>query len=124
MSDEPTLRAPRNVLFVCSRNPWRSLTAEQVWRRHPALRVRSAGTSPNARRTVTAEDLPSADVIVVKEEKPRSRLLADFRRPLEGKPLHVLDVPDRYRSMDSELVAELRVSVAALPGLDGNFPGE
>lgn len=54
-----------NVLFVCSRNQWRSPTAEQVFRRHPALNVRSGGTSPNARHTVSAQDIQWADVILV-----------------------------------------------------------
>ncbi|EAA7653457.1 hypothetical protein DXO15_16510 [Salmonella enterica] len=31
-----------NVLFICSRNQWRSPTAEQVFRRYPGLSVRSA----------------------------------------------------------------------------------
>ena len=53
--------------FACSRNQWRSPTAEQVWRRHPAVSVRSAGTSPNARRTVSTGDLRWADVVFVME---------------------------------------------------------
>jgi predicted protein tyrosine phosphatase len=52
-----------NVLFVCSRNQWRSPTAEQVFRRHPALNVRSGGTSLNARHTVSGQDIQWADVI-------------------------------------------------------------
>ena len=52
-----------NVLFVCSRNQWRSPTAEQVFRRHPALNVRSGGTSPNARHTVSGQDIQCVDVI-------------------------------------------------------------
>ena len=51
MSEVPSTR--RNVLFVCSRNQWRSPTAEQLFRRHPGLSVRSAGTSAGARRRVT-----------------------------------------------------------------------
>ncbi len=62
-------REPLNVLFVCSRNQWRSPTAEKLWRNHPGLRVRSAGTSPNARRHVSASDLHWADAIVVMEGK-------------------------------------------------------
>jgi hypothetical protein len=45
------------VLFVCSRNQWRSPTAEQIWRKHPQLLVRSGGTSPNARHKVSVEDI-------------------------------------------------------------------
>ncbi len=38
-----------NVLFVCSRNKWRSRTAETLFRDHPQHHVRSAGTEPEAR---------------------------------------------------------------------------
>lgn len=106
------------VLFICSRNQWRSPTAEQVWRRHPALSVRSAGTSPNARHPVSADDLAWADVVFVMEEKHKSRLLAGYRRLLENKPLHVLDIPDEYRYMDAELVELLQQSIGALLGID------
>jgi protein-tyrosine-phosphatase len=33
-----------NLLFICSRNQWRSPTAEAIWRRRPGFNVRSAGT--------------------------------------------------------------------------------
>jgi predicted protein tyrosine phosphatase len=108
----------RNVLFVCSRNQWRSPTAEAVWRRHPLLSVRSAGTSRSARRKVTVEDLRWADVIVVMEEKHRSRLVAEFAAFVAHKPIHVLDIPDDYKFMDPELVEHLQHSVAAVLGLD------
>lgn len=103
-----------NVLFVCTRNQWRSPTAEQIWRRHPALSVRSGGTSPNARHPVTAADLAWAQIIFVMEEKHKSRLVVDYRRLLEGKPVHVLDIPDEYKYMDTELVDLLEQSVRAI----------
>lgn len=108
----------RNVLFVCSKNQWRSPTAETVWRKHPGLSVRSAGTSSTARRKVSADDIRWADVIFVMEEKHKSRLLADFTNSIERKALHVLGIPDEYKYMDPELVEELQETVAALLGLD------
>lgn len=110
--------ARRNVLFVCSRNQWRSPTAEQVWRRDARLSVRSAGTSAQARHRVSADDVVWADVIVVMEEKHQSKLRAEFGRALEHTPIHVLDIPDEYRYMDPELVRELERSVAAILALD------
>ena len=114
-----TETARTRVLFVCSRNQWRSPTAEEVWRRHPALLVRSAGTSPSARRTVTAEDVAWADVIVVMEPKHKARLVGAFRDELGATPVHVLDIPDEYRRMDPELVEILRGAVPPLLGLPG-----
>ena len=106
-----------NVLFICSRNQWRSPTAEQMWRKHPAVAARSAGTSPNARHTVSADDIHWARVILVMEEKHKSRLKAEFTRLLENKPIHVLDIPDEYKYMDPELVDMLEQSVNSILGL-------
>lgn len=101
-----------NLLFICSRNQWRSPTAEQVWRRHPGVAVRSAGTSPNARRTVSAEDIAWADIVFVMEQKHKARLGALFPELVRHKRLVVLDIPDEYRAMDPELVEMLRDAVA------------
>lgn len=111
MGEDPPAR--RNVLFVCSRNQWRSPTAEQLFRRHPALAVRSAGTSASARRRVTVDDLRWADVVLVMESKHAARLRADFGAWMGDVPVHVLDVPDEYRYMDPELVEILRAAVTA-----------
>lgn len=119
----PAGTAPRDgarlhVLFVCSLNRWRSPTAEQVWRRHPRVDARSAGTSSGARHPVSAADLAWAHVVVVMEDKHRARLLAQFRALLAHKPVHVLDIPDDYPYMDPDLVELLRDPVAELLELD------
>jgi predicted protein tyrosine phosphatase len=59
---------------------WRSPTAEQVWRKDPRVLARSTGTSPNARHTISAADIQWADVILVMEEKHKSRIKAEFTR--------------------------------------------
>ena len=114
----PAGAARLNVLFVCSLNRWRSPTAEQVWRRHPLVDARSAGTSSGARHPVSAGDLAWADVVVVMEDKHRSRLLADHRALLAHKPVHVLDIPDEYKYMDPDLVELLGDPVADLLGIE------
>ena len=65
-------------------------------------------------------DLVWADIILVMEDKHKSRLLAQYRRVLENKSLHVLDIPDDYKFMDPELVDLIRQSVSAILGLDNN----
>ncbi|PAA99123.1 low molecular weight protein tyrosine phosphatase family protein [Serratia fonticola] len=99
-----------NVLFVCSRNQWRSPTAERIWQRTPGLTTNSAGTSRNAKKTVTPELLRWTDMIFVMEQKHKSRLVAEYQRLLEHKPLHVLDIPDDYQYMDPELITLLEQS--------------
>ena len=99
------------LLFICSRNQWRSPTAESLWRREPGFEVRSAGTSPRARKTVSAADIRWADVIFVMEQKHKNRLKSEFGRLLEYKPLHVLNIPDEYQYMQPELIEELEAMV-------------
>ncbi|MEO1134422.1 MAG: phosphotyrosine protein phosphatase [Cyanobacteria bacterium J06639_1] len=111
MSDR---REPVKMLFVCSRNQWRSPTAESIWRGVSGVRVRSAGTSPKARKTVSASDIRWADLIFAMETKHRQRLQAQYARLLQHKPLYVLDIPDDYRYGDEELVELLRDSVEPL----------
>ncbi|EMB3080567.1 phosphotyrosine protein phosphatase [Providencia rettgeri] len=100
-----------NILFICSKNQWRSPTAEQIWRNHESWVTRSAGTSCNARCPVNADLIRWADVIFVMEQKHKNRLQADFSRLLEYKPLHILDIPDNYQYMDPELVQILQDTV-------------
>ncbi len=90
---------PLNILFLCSRNKWRSPTGERAWARTPGVAARSAGTSRSARRRVT-----SADVIFVMEEKHKTALKAGFRNEITPKTVHVLDIPDDYQFMDPDLV--------------------
>jgi len=101
-----------NLLFICSRNQWRSPTGETVYRQK-GYSVRSAGTSPNAKRTVNATDIKWADIVFVMEKKHKNRLVANFASLLEYKPLHVLNIPDEYKYMDAELVQELEEIVGA-----------
>ena len=97
-----------NTLFVCSRNQWRSPTAERVFRDDPRMSVRSAGLSPRSPRQLRADDLIWADIVFVMEFKRRSRIKSQFREALGDTPLHVLDIPDDYQFMDVELVELLQ----------------
>jgi len=101
-----------NVLFVCSRNQWRSPTAEQVFRRGYAINVRSAGTASSAKRLISAQDLIWADLVWVMEHK--QRICAAFPRLVQFKTIVVLDIPDDYQYMDSELIELLKISVMPL----------
>ncbi|MEL8054690.1 MAG: protein tyrosine phosphatase [Pseudomonadota bacterium] len=103
-----------HVLFICSMNQWRSPTAEAIFRRETGINVRSAGTSSRAKRTVSVKDLRWADIILVMEQKHKTRLQAQFRDEVRYKTLHVLDIPDDYRYMDQELIDLLRAKVEPL----------
>ncbi len=100
-----------NLLFICSRNQWRSPTAENIWRKNPHYNARSAGTSPKARKTVSPADIRWADIVFVMEKKHKNKLCAEFNRMLEHKPIYVLDIPDDYQYMDADLIDELDARV-------------
>ena len=102
-----------NLLFVCSKNQWRSPTAEAIYRNRADLNVRSAGTSATARRSVNAGDIRWAEHILVMEHKHKERLKEKFAVELGRKKIHVLDIPDDFQFMDPDLVAlsALRVGV-------------
>jgi predicted protein tyrosine phosphatase len=108
----------RNILFVCSKNQWRSPTAEALYRKHPSLAVRSAGTSSSARHQLSGDDIQWAEVIFVMEEKHGRRIRADHGQLLAGKTIHVLDIPDDYKYMDQELIDLLTTSVGSILDID------
>jgi predicted protein tyrosine phosphatase len=56
-----------NILFVCSRNQWRSRTAETIFKDHQGHNVRSAGTEKDARVKVSEKLIHWADLIFVME---------------------------------------------------------
>ncbi|WP_199141287.1 low molecular weight protein tyrosine phosphatase family protein [Pedobacter sp. ASV12] len=101
-----------NILFVCSRNKWRSATAETIYQNHPVHQVRSAGTAQSARVKVNYKHINWADLIFVMEKRHRQRLFENFEAELSGKSVVVLDIADEYTYMDEELIATLETKVA------------
>jgi predicted protein tyrosine phosphatase len=104
------------ILFVCSRNRLRSLTAEQLFDGVNGHQVRSAGTEQGARVRVTAGHLGWADLVVAMEKRHVSRMREKFADALAGRRLICLHVPDEYDFMDPALVERLEAEMA--PYLD------
>jgi predicted protein tyrosine phosphatase len=100
---------PRHLLFICSQNRWRSLTAERLFDDHPEITARSAGTEPGAR---------VRRCCVCDGEKHVDRLQAKFKDELRGKPLVNLRIPDDYTFQDVALVELLRERLRGYFGTD------
>src|SRR5690349_11840066 len=100
-----------NILFVCSRNNWRSPTAEAIYKDRQDIKVRSAGTEPSARIRVSANSIVWADIIFAMEKGHKQRLLENFPKEMNGKQVIILDIEDEYEFMDQELIDMLRISV-------------
>ena len=101
-----------NLLFVCSRNNWRSPTAETIYKNRQDHKVKSAGTEPSAKIRVSSKDILWADIIFAMEKKHKQRLLDNFPDETKNKQLVILDIEDDYKYMDEELVKMIKLSVA------------
>ncbi|HEY5825694.1 MAG TPA: protein tyrosine phosphatase [Cyclobacteriaceae bacterium] len=101
-----------NILFICSRNKWRSLTAETIFKNNQDYVVRSAGTENEARIRVSERLIIWADLIFVMEKRHRERLKEKFEFAMREKDVIVLDIPDDYQYMDPELIETLKTAMA------------
>jgi predicted protein tyrosine phosphatase len=99
-----------NILFICSKNKWRSPTAEAMYRHDRRLNVRSAGTCSSAKKRISEKDLSWADLILVMENEHKKRIISQYG-DRELPQIIVLDIPDEYQYMDRELIANIKISV-------------
>lgn len=102
------------LLFLCSRNHWRSPTAEAIYQNDPRVQVRSAGVSAAARTRVSEKALRWADVVCVMEHWQKKRLREDFPEVVGDLQIEVLDIPDDYEFMDPALIELIRERVEPL----------
>jgi predicted protein tyrosine phosphatase len=102
------------LLFLCSRNHWRSPTAEALYQNDPRVVVRSAGVSALAKRRVSEQLLRWADLVLVMEAEHKKKLREDFPEVFHELRVEVLDIPDDYEFMDPDLIELIRSSVEPL----------
>ncbi len=101
-----------NILFVCSKNKWRSRTAETIFKNSEIHDVKSAGTDHGARIKLTEKHLIWADIIFVMENKHRQIIKQKFQIDLIADKIIVLDIYDEYQYMDEELILTLQAAVS------------
>ncbi|MDQ2752791.1 MAG: protein tyrosine phosphatase [Bacteroidota bacterium] len=105
-----------NILFVCSKNKWRSRTAETIFKKDLRHHVKSAGTDEGAKIKLTENHLDWADVIFVMEYKHKQKIWDKFNSKFYSDKIIVLEIADDYNYMDTELIETLTISVS--PYLD------
>ncbi|MEB0262563.1 MULTISPECIES: protein tyrosine phosphatase [unclassified Mucilaginibacter] len=99
-----------NLLFICSKNQWRSPTAELLFKGHQLHNARSAGTSDKARIKLNQKLVDWADVIFVMEYKHRDIIRQQF--DARQKKIIVLNIPDDYQFNDPQLIEILKLGLA------------
>lgn len=88
------------LLFICSRNRWRSPTAEKIFE------------EANARIKVTGGHIGWANIIFVMEKKHLRRIRKKYGDQLYDKKGICLDIPDDYGFMNEELIKLLKARVS------------
>lgn len=101
-----------NLLFICSRNKWRSRTAETIFKNDQAHHVKSAGTDDGAKVRVNEKNLDWADIIFVMEDKHKQRIKEKFYTTTITNKIVVLGIPDDFGYMDPELIDIIKTSVS------------
>jgi len=101
----------QRILFICSKNRFRSPTAEQVFASYPHIETASAGLSADAVDLLTPEHLDNIDTIFVMEKAHRTKLTRQFKAHIKGAKIICLDIPDDYTFMQAELIALLKTKV-------------
>ena len=96
------------LLFICSQNKIRSLTAEHMLEGVPGFAVKSAGTEPRSRIRINEGHIGWADLIFVMEKRHRRILEENVPEALVGKRVICLNIPDEYRYMELALMNELK----------------
>jgi len=100
-----------NLVFICSKNQWRSPTAEALFKNHPVNKARSAGTSEKARIKVNEKLLLWADVIFVMERRHKQILAERFPSALAEKQVIIMEIEDDYRFGNGQLIEILRAKL-------------
>ena len=118
-------RSKKRVLFVCTRNRVRSLTAEQLYRARPDLEVRSAGISECASVPLTEQLLDWADEVFVFSKRQCAIVQQRFGDTASARRMVCLDLPDRFDYKSPKLVLKLTARLApylGTPAGEGPIP--
>ena len=103
---EPHLKP--HILFLCSNNKWRSLTAEKLYQYDERIEVRTAGVSSESLHPLTANDIQWADLILLLEKY--CRVPSSFEN-IETPLIREAWIPDEYEKLDDRLTDSIRRSV-------------
>jgi predicted protein tyrosine phosphatase len=122
------------LLFVCSRNQWRSPTAAALFKNSDRYVAKSAGTSAKARVKITAGMINWADKIFVMEKRHAAIIQQNYRDIIQDRcssgeaiakanaPLPptiiTLHISDDYQYMQPELIDMLESRLAEYLDLD------
>lgn len=97
----------RRVLFVCTQNKVRSLTAEHLYRERPDLEVKSCGTATFAKNQLSDELMNWAEVIFTFDDTQMEVIEKRFGKEVFKKNVICLGLPDIFTYKSDALVVKL-----------------
>jgi predicted protein tyrosine phosphatase len=98
------LEPKKRVLFVCTQNKVRSLTAEHLYHIRPDLEVKSCGTATFAKNQLSNELLTWADVVFYFDASQLEVIERHFREAVAEKPVICLGLADVFTYKSDALV--------------------
>ena len=109
----------KQLLFICSRNQWRSPTAAALFKHSQSYVAKSAGTSDKARIKLTANLINWADQIFVMEKRHGAIIKQNYPDLIKDRSIITLNISDDYQYMDPELIEILESCLGKYLDLDG-----
>lgn len=97
----------RRVLFVCTQNKVRSLTAEHLYRVRPDLDVKSCGTATFAKNQLTKDLLKWAEVVFTFDDSQMDVIEKNFSAEAQSRIVVCLGLPDIFTYKSDALVVKL-----------------
>jgi len=101
------LLVKKRILFVCTQNKVRSLTAEHLYRSRPDLEVKSCGTATFAKNQLTNELLSWAEYVFVFDDFQLEVIARHFQKAAAEKPVICLGLADIFTYKSDALVVKL-----------------
>jgi predicted protein tyrosine phosphatase len=101
----------KRVLFVCTQNKVRSLTAEHLYRVRPDLEVKSCGTATFAKNQLSKELLNWAEAVFTFDESHMEAIAKNFSAEVQTKPVICLGLPDIFTYKSDALVVKLTAKI-------------
>ncbi|MBY8977830.1 phosphotyrosine protein phosphatase [Rhodobacteraceae bacterium NNCM2] len=102
----------KRVLFICGKARARGPTAAQIFARLDGISTDFGGIGKDADDAISSDQIDWADLIIVMEQRHKTRLADRFGRLLDGKRIITLGVRDRYSFMQDDLIEELHAKAA------------
>lgn len=106
------------LLFICSRNQWRSPTAAALFKDSDRYVAKSAGISDQARIKITRGMIDWADKIFVMEKRHAAIIRQKYPDNIQDRLIITLHISDDYQYMDPELIDILESRLAEYLDID------